>query len=160
MKKLVDLFEETKKLPIVRQSRYIRDRLPEAVSDQRLKFCRAGDPVPPASDWVRIGVATWSRYDLELLDAIAESRQRSRSDDAQLEIFDVDELFHNPTDPTAHFETYVPGIGKVLSPPLLGVWQAGELVTKASGFQAREILIRRYNLDLPTLRRDHGRIGP
>lgn len=130
MRKLVDLFAETKRLPIAEQSQYIRARLPEAVADQGLKFWRPGDPIPRASDWVRIGVATWSRYDLELVDAIAESKQRSQSRDEQVEIFDVDELFHNPADPTAHFETYVPGIGKVFNPPVLGVWRAGELVTR------------------------------
>lgn len=150
MTRLVDLFAEKSTLPIREQARYIKGRLADVASDQQLKFRRLSDPILPASRRVLIGVATWSRYDFELIDAIAEKRQKSGASDEVVEIFDADEQFDDPAAPKQDFERYVPGIGKVFGSPVLGIWEGGDLVTRASGAAARQILIDRYELDLPS----------
>ena len=90
-------------------------------------------PIVSDRDRILIGVASWSRYDLELLDRL-HAHVRDCVHPA-IDVFDVDEC-HNFED----FERYVPGIGRVFSTPVVGVWRNGVLVSSAWGFKGRQLL--------------------
>jgi hypothetical protein len=68
MTKLVELFAEKNRLPIKEQASYIRRRIPDVLSDEPVKWWRLGDPISDLPSRVLIGIATWTRYDLELVD--------------------------------------------------------------------------------------------
>jgi hypothetical protein len=61
--------------------------------------------------------------------------------------FDVDEPFEKPEAPKG-FEDYIPGIGRVYSTPVVGLWKNGVLIQKGAGVEGRKILIDRYELGI------------
>jgi len=98
-------------------------------------------PSPPEKGQrVLIGAAFYSLYDLELLDAIT-ARLRERPHEERIEIFDVMSCKSQ-----ADFEACLPGIGKVVKTPVVGIWIDGDLSEKASGNRAVEIVNRHYGL--------------
>ena len=98
-------------------------------------------PLPPEKGQrILIGVAFYSVYDLELLDAItAKLRECPREE--QIEIFDV-----MTCKSQADFEACLPGIEKVVQTPVVGNWIDGDLNEKASGHRAVGIIKRHYGL--------------
>ncbi len=98
-------------------------------------------PSPPEKGQrVLIGAAFYSLYDLELLDAItATLREHPREE--RIEIVDVMSCKSQ-----ADFEACLPGIGKVVQTPVVGIWFDGDLNEKASGNRAVEIVKRHFGL--------------
>jgi len=86
-----------------------------------------------APDRVLLGIAVWSRYDLELLDRIEATLTETTS--FAMYVFDVDECHGGAAD----FERYVPGLGKVYHTPIVGIWRNGVLTSRASGFKGRQL---------------------
>jgi hypothetical protein len=62
--------------------------------------------------------------------------------DERIEVFDTSDI-HNPE----QFEDYVPGIGRVLGLPVVGIWESGILVQKGFGAVGRDLIIDRYSLN-------------
>ncbi len=77
-----------------------------------------------------VGVATWSLYDLSLLDALDQfvTEEYCRVD--RIDVFNLDRLERGD------FEQYLPGLGKVLGTPVAGHWENGILGDKGFGWQA------------------------
>ena len=85
-----------------------------------------------------LGVATWSGYDMNLLDLIEEAPHANGID---IEVVDVDTL------PSAEDVTRVfPGLEFAQS-PLVGYWVGGKLIEVAQGFAARQLVARLLGLN-------------
>jgi len=120
-------------------------RLAEALSGSQLHFWKPGDPVARLNRRVLIGVAPYSRYDVNLLAALDELQLDSSFE--RIDIFDV-----LACQSQADFEKYIPGIEKVYQTPVVGLWENRRLVQHLSGNNARELLMRMYDIDEARIR--------
>ncbi len=102
---------------------------------------KPGDPIPRSGRRLLIGVATYSLSDLELLDELSRL-------DSHLAVIDV----FNSRDvrSSVSFEDYIPGIGAVYQTPVVGLWENGALVAKATGKSARDLARRYVSLNSPS----------
>jgi hypothetical protein len=82
-----------------------------------------------------LGIAPYSLPDLELLDALKESHRQNSTSSQRVQVFDVLSCT-NAND----FDQYVPGIGRVYQTPVVGIWENGVLVQKATGLKARQLI--------------------
>lgn len=113
----------------------------------RLHLWSPGDPIPERGERLLVGVATWSGYDLNLLDLIEEAP----AGPIRVDVFDLD------TCPDQHaIADRVPGIGEVVQPPVAGYWVDGRLVETAGGHRASQLVARVCGLD-PTATEDRMR---
>lgn len=117
------------------------DRFPSAVSTSPFRLWSPGDPIPAGGKRLLIGVATWSAYDMKLLDAVSQALPRLPAG-LTVEVFNVADC----SSPEA-FDQYVPGIGSVFHTPVVGLWCDGKLVDKATGRAGRELVARLSGLD-------------
>jgi hypothetical protein len=90
-------------------------------------------PVAPEGTRVLVGIATWSLYDLALLDQLQTTL--TSGNQTTIDVFDVDNC-----QGSGDFEGYVPGIGRVLQPPVVGVWRDGQQIKSAWGAAGRKLL--------------------
>lgn len=104
----------------------------------KLHLWSTDQPTPAHGPRLLIGVATWSGYDLNLLDLIEEAPDNG----VRVDVFDVDSLA-SPDE----LARAVPGIPN-LQTPFVGFWIDGKLVESASGFEARKLVARVCGLDL------------
>ena len=95
----------------------LSQQLKNLLSHSSLGFWRVGDVVPKVPSWVLVGVATWSGYDMRLLDELNEARMRHPNPNERIEVFDTDDIRDQE-----QFDEYVPGIGKVVG---LRLWAFG-----------------------------------
>jgi hypothetical protein len=112
-------------------------------------FYNVQEELPRISDAslrILIGAAFYSLPELELIDAIVP---RLQTDDPaeRLQIFEVMSCKSQ-----ADFEACIPGIGKVLQTPVVGIWKNGTLIEKASVHNAAKILRSHYGVYLPNSR--------
>jgi hypothetical protein len=84
-----------------------------------------------------IGVATWSGYDMNLLDLIEEAPDNG----VRVEVLDVDSV-SSPGELARLF----PGAA-LLQTPFVGYWTDGKLIESASGFAGRQLVARVCGLD-------------
>lgn len=121
---------------------YADDRsvlFPEVVSHSpRLTLWGKNDSVPATGRFLLVGVATWSGYDMKLLDAL---EQTPGGPDA-IGVFDTTDCQSNDD-----FEARIPGIGAVFQMPAVGLWENGMLVARGSGHEGREIAFRACGID-------------
>jgi hypothetical protein len=117
------------------------DAFPSVVATSPFRLWRPGDLLPATGKRLLIGVATWSAYDMKLLDAVSQALQRLPSG-LRVEVFNVADC----SSPEA-FDHYVPGIGSVFHTPVVGLWADGQLVEKATGRAGRELVARVSGLD-------------
>lgn len=99
----------------------------------KLHLWAPGQPVPDRGSRLLIGVATWSGYDLNLLDLIEEAPTTA----VRVDVFDTDALH----DLTA-LEQYIPGVELSHQTPTVGHWLDGKLVETAVGFRGRHLAAR------------------
>lgn len=92
---------------------------------------------PPSGSCLLLGVATWSGYDMNLLDLIEEAPDNS----IRVEVLDIDSL-SSAEDVARVF----PGV-EFAQPPLAGYWVDGKLTEAAQGFAARQLVERLLGLD-------------
>jgi hypothetical protein len=139
MRTFTDLFNQQSRL----QLRYPATgaKLSELLSHSSLGLWQLGDGVPGVPSRVLVGVATWSGYDMRLLDELNETCMRRPNPNERIEIFDTNDVRQEQLD------EYVPGIGKVVGLPVVGIWENGILIQKESGAVALNLLIDRYSLD-------------
>jgi hypothetical protein len=117
------------------------DRFPSVISASPFRLWSPGNPISARGKRLLIGVATWSAYDMKLLDAVSQALQRPPSG-LTVEVFNVADC----SSPEA-FDRYVPGIGRVFHTPVVGLWSDGKLVDKATGRAGRELVARVSGLD-------------
>jgi hypothetical protein len=111
---------------------------PSFVAQSHLHLWRPGDPIPANGLRVLIGIATWSEYDLHLLDVANDALADQNGSGPHVDVFSIDRL--SPGD----FDKYVPGLAAVHHTPIVGIWQDGSLLEKAAGFDGRELAARLF----------------
>jgi len=118
------------------QQRWAEAEFPSRLAGSRFRHWSPSTPPPADRDRILLGVAVWSRYDLELLDRLEVTLTRHKQLPA-IYVFDIDQI--ESIGPEA-FEPYVPGIGKVYHTPIVGIWQNSVLTARAFGHKGRELL--------------------
>jgi hypothetical protein len=111
-----------------------RELLPRVVERSRkLHLWSAGEPIPCTGQRLLIGVATWSGYDLNLLDLIEEFADGP----VRIDVFDVDTCLS-----PGELDRYIPNVDIGPQTPFAGLWRDGVLVEQASGHQGRLLVAR------------------
>jgi hypothetical protein len=113
------------------------EELPQRIRDSAWLDPLTSDAQPPAKGaYIVLGVATYSRPELELLDSL-ESRLSVRPNHpVAVLVFPLSEC-QSETD----VQKRIPMIGRVLSTPVIGVWNDGKVVKTAQGiFDVRRAL--------------------
>ena len=115
--------------------------LPLVLSRSNLHFWRLGEIIISDTTRFLVGVATWSLYDLRLLDALdAEFANGNRVE--RVDVFDIDSC-RTQEDVSA----FIPNIGKVFDAPVVGVWRNELQIKHASGYEGRKLLVEAFGLD-------------
>jgi hypothetical protein len=110
-----------------------------AVAHSRLRLWKPSDPIADRGIRVLVGTATWSGYDMRLLDVIDEALARMGTDAPLIEVFDASYL---PSQEA--YRDYIPGLPMVFHTPVAGVWHDGVLRERAEGYDARELVARMF----------------
>lgn len=111
-----------------------RELLPAVVERSRkLHLWSPGQPTAVVGPRLLIGVATWSGYDLNLLDLIEEATHAP----VRIDVFDTDACLSQ-----AELDLYIPGVNTGPQTPFVGLWQDGVLVEKQSGHWGRQLVAR------------------
>jgi hypothetical protein len=137
MTKFSDLLEPSSEWPPDEQRR-AGEVFPSLVAQSLLALWRPGDPIPRTGMRLLIGAAaSYSRYDLELLDRVNDTlRQRGEGPDhLRVDVFDMSRLHDQSC-----FDDFIPGLRPVQVTPVVGLWDAGELVRKEQGAAARTFI--------------------
>jgi hypothetical protein len=118
---------------------------PSAVAASPFRLWSPGDAIPSQGRRLLIGVATWSKQDLALLDTVAQA-VLTGGVPLTIEVFNVAEC----RSPSA-FEDYIPGLGRVFQTPVVGLWSDGQQTDAGSGKSGRELIGRLIGLDTVAL---------
>jgi hypothetical protein len=103
-----------------------------------------------------LGVASYSLYDLYLLDTLVEAgvghtNVRPASTEGGVAPADksvsVDVFSVHDCRRQEDFDEYVPGLTPVLQSPVVGLWREGKLVEKAVGAAGRKVVAGLFGLD-------------
>ncbi|HWG47497.1 MAG TPA: hypothetical protein VN688_32340 [Gemmataceae bacterium] len=116
-------------------------RFSELVAASPFHLWHPGDPIPERDVRYLIGVATWSGYDMRLLDALAEALTAHPNDPPVIDVFNTADCPH-PQD----FHRYISGLGTVSHTPVMGFWNNGELKWSGQGYDAREWIAGIFDL--------------
>jgi hypothetical protein len=110
-----------------------------AVAKSHLRLWKPGDPIADTGVRVLLGTATWSGYDMRLLDVVDEALSRLGPAAPLVEVFDASYL---PSQDVFH--EYIPGLPPVFHTPVVGVWRDGTLHERGEGYDARELVARMF----------------
>ncbi|HJT76734.1 MAG TPA: hypothetical protein VJ739_05985 [Gemmataceae bacterium] len=110
---------------------------PAAVAGSSLRLWRPGDPLSDHGTRILIGIATWSGYDMRLLDVVEEGMARGSA--PAVAVFNTSDCRTQDD-----FNKYVPGLGAVYQTPVVGIWQDGRLEWSGQGAEARERVARLF----------------
>jgi len=139
MSRFLDLTDHS---PEIRSGRFdvsAPDRLfPVAVAASRLHLWTPGDSIADRGTRLLLGVATWSGYEMHLLDVIDHALSQARGEGPIIDVFNFGTL----TSPEA-LEQYIPGLNWFQT-PVVGVWRDGRLVERKSGYDAAEFVARMF----------------
>jgi hypothetical protein len=142
MSRFLDLMDQTPPIPGKGPGHFDfsnPDRLfPAVVGESPFRLWKPGDPIARQGTRILIGVATWSGYDMQLLDMLEEALSRAK-DAPLVEVFNAGIL----TSAEA-FEDYIPGLPPPMQMPVVGVWQDGVLTERAEGYFARDLVARMF----------------
>src|SRR5258707_8256996 len=111
--KFVDLFDCSKHLYGDELQRSIRPVLLQLARENGFKTWAIGDGIPADGRRLLIGVAEYSRYDFELLDAVCGSHKFKF-----LDIFMLSDCKSQ-----SEIEAYIPGVARVFHSPVAGIWE-------------------------------------
>jgi hypothetical protein len=84
------------------------------------------------------GTATWSGYDMHLLDVIDQALADRGGDLPMVEVFNAGILTT-----IDDFEKYIPGL-EAHHTPVLGIWEDGRLVERQFGYHAGDRIARMF----------------
>ncbi len=118
--------------PVAEMDRFF----PEVVRQSHFRLWTPGIPISSTGTRILIGIATWSQYDLRLLDVIDASLAQQNGSEALVEVFNIDGLS------VEDLSNYIPGLAWVHHPPVVGIWINGALAQTASGFAGRDLVAR------------------
>ena len=119
------------------QQRYVQQQIPKLLEKSPLRHWRLGDPIEMAGRRILIGVVEYSVYDLRLLDALETILKDDSRPGNRVDVFNIMDDFDA-------LEGYLPAMGKSWGPPLVGIWENGQLVERAWGAAGRRLLARYY----------------
>ena len=125
-------------LPGVTQ-RFARAAFPAALAASRLDSWTRADASPTDTALV-IGAATWSGYDLRLLEVLNLATTH-QTGPIRIVVFDID------SHPPDELNQRIPFEGRLLVSPLVGYWRDGQFVESASGYAGRHLAYRVLGLD-------------
>ena len=132
-------FLELTHLPHEDEDPYLPDRLlPTYLRDAPFRLWTLGDRIPNKGVFILLGVATWSGYDMQLLDTLQE-RMDVKRDHPTIGIFNAGILTSQDA-----IQEYVPGAPFVFHTPVVGVWRDGVLTERAEGYAARDLVARMF----------------
>ena len=117
------------------QQDFARTHLPLAVANSELHLWLPDMGMASEGTRVLVGIATWSPYDLTLLDQL-QVKLAAGEHQTFIDVFDVDTLCHGPD----NFENCIPGIGRVFQTPAVGVWRNGIKAKSAWGAAGKKLL--------------------
>jgi hypothetical protein len=124
-------------------------RFRERVAASPFRLWSPGAPIPEGGVRLLVGIATWSAYDLRLLDLIEETPRANWPTPLVLELFNTDDCRS-----LDDFDHYVPGLGQVFHTPVVGLWRDGRLTEKAEGYAARDLVARMFGSSSDAVVRD------
>ena len=116
-------------LPISEENERAKTLFPSLIQQSRLNIWSPGDPIY-GDGRLLVGVATWSLYDLSLLDVLDQAVIEGWSCLDRIDLFDLDRVEQRD------LHRYIPGLGKVVGTPVAGYWEDGILDVKGFGRQA------------------------
>ncbi len=129
-----DLFARRARSPEAWADPHWADRqLPKLLAGTPLRLWAPVDPVSDRGVRLLVGVATWSGYDMRLLDVMAEGLLRGRTAVSDVDIFNTADCQRH-----ADFRRYIPKLRTVLQMPVAGVWVSGQLNWAGQGAEARD----------------------
>jgi hypothetical protein len=96
------------------------------------------EAVPATGSFLLVGVATWSGYDMKLLDLL----EQTPDGPDVIGVFDT-----NDCRSAEDYEARIPGIGMPYQTPVVGVWQDGELRASGSGYEGRKLAFQACRID-------------
>jgi hypothetical protein len=128
---LLELFQKASARPELQ--READEEFWQAIEAGGFRRWRKGDPVLRAGRRLLIGLASYSRQDVELAQELIDRRLREQTPVIELfNVLDVQDM--------NDFEQYIPGIGNVYQTPVVGSWDDGVLVRKAQGVAAQQAI--------------------
>lgn len=144
MNRFSELFWSRRELPPGDQQACVRRTFSAVVAQSPFHLWSPGMPVTGDGRRLLLGIASYSEYDMRLLDLLESALDGGAAGETvQVDVFDVLDCT-NMTD----FEHYIPGIGSVLQTPVVGVWVDGVLQAKGTGAEAREkLVVEPFHLD-------------
>lgn len=161
MNHFTQLFFSHPELSPGERQRAVERELPSQV-DQSLLHWWSPEP-PPVHRRLLIGFASYSRYDMRLLDLICgalEVSAQARHHVAPAIPLGGFGLVRLPPQPArvgvfsvldcksqSDFDKYIPGIGSVLQTPVVGLWVDGVLQKRATGAAGRALIADELNFD-------------
>jgi hypothetical protein len=107
---------------------------PDAVTRSSLHLWKPGDPISTLKYRLIVGVATYSTYDLQLLDRI-DDYARSHIETLWIDVFSWLDCLS-----LEQIAQYVPGLAQVYHTPISGLWENGAFVKGESGKPARDLI--------------------
>lgn len=112
--------------------------LPNIVAGTKLSLWKPSGLVPIRGRCVLIAFATWSTYDLRILDSLSEILQSSDATDDRVSIVDLDTLTPEQIGQCFSFPD------KPQQEPFVSVWEDGRQIEANWGWRAKELLTRCY----------------
>ncbi|MEO7100841.1 MAG: hypothetical protein ABI162_15880 [Luteolibacter sp.] len=137
------LLDNGRKLPAGELQRQVFMRFPQAVQDAGFELAVPGTPFP--SDRLVIGVGTYVSLEMVLLDRIREKVLVLPIPEWEGKIFVFDMLSCASND---DIEELVPGVGRVLQTPVVGLWQGGMPLKSVCGWQATRFLCQLFGIEV------------
>jgi len=134
-----DLFLSHHDLMPGEQQRAVEHEFLAVLARAPLRSWSPGSAIPASGTRLVIGVATWSGYDMRLLDVIAEAMSRQTSGAPVVEVFNTADCREQ-----RDFARYVPNLGSISQTPVVGVWRDGQLEWSGQGHEARDRAARLF----------------
>jgi hypothetical protein len=117
-----------------------RDRLfPSLIGASHFQLWSPGDPIPSQGTRILLGVATWSAYDLHLLDVVERALSAQNGEPLRIDVFNAGSLTR-----TDAFTAFIPEIKSPLQMPVVGIWRDGRLCQWGEGFAAADIVAKMF----------------
>jgi hypothetical protein len=142
MTKFGDLFWSHREMQPGQQQRFVEAHFPDEVAVSNLRLWQPGNAVPTTGKRFLIGVATYSVYDMRLLDVVDEFLGQGKSGLFQVDVFSVAQCKSQED-----FGKYISDLGTVLQTPVVGLWEEGALTEKAQGKAGRDLILQVCGLD-------------
>lgn len=140
MTNFFDLFISHSSRPEFRDDPTWADRrFPEVISTSPFRLWQPGDPIIATGERLLIGVATWSGYDMRLLDVIAEALSRNPINPPVIDVFNTAKCKH-----MKDFAVYIPGLSEAMQIPVIGFWRDQQFYAFEQGHAARERVARLF----------------